>query len=88
MSYVPTTPGGAFRIGEKIDDPIQMYLSDIFTTPVNIAGLPGISIPAGLNHEGMPLGVQLIAGYGQEAKLLRGAAYLEEMFGFDETAEG
>lgn len=88
LVMLPTTPGGAFRIGEKIDDPIQMYLSDIFTTPVNIAGLPGISIPAGLNHEGMPLGVQLIAGYGQEGKLLRGAAYLEEMFGFDETAEG
>ncbi|MGM0485081.1 MAG: Asp-tRNA(Asn)/Glu-tRNA(Gln) amidotransferase subunit GatA [Candidatus Krumholzibacteriota bacterium] len=88
LVMLPTAPGGAFRIGEKIDDPVQMYLSDIFTTPVNIAGLPGISVPAGLNEKGLPLGIQLIAGYGQESKLLRGAAHLEKMYGFDSNPEG
>ena len=88
LVMLPTAPGGAFRIGEKIDDPIQMYLSDIFTTPVNIAGLPGISVPAGLNGKGLPLGIQLIAGYGQESKLFRGAAHLEKMYRFNSNPEG
>src|SRR6185503_3373349 len=56
----PTTPGPAFGIGEVVGDPIQMYLNDIFTVPVNMAGLPGISVPAGLSSQGTPLGLQLI----------------------------
>jgi aspartyl-tRNA(Asn)/glutamyl-tRNA(Gln) amidotransferase subunit A len=56
----PTTPSAAFAIGEKSDDPIGMYLNDVFTVPVNMAGLPGISVPAGLDAQGLPLGLQLI----------------------------
>ncbi|MBI4406217.1 MAG: Asp-tRNA(Asn)/Glu-tRNA(Gln) amidotransferase subunit GatA [Deltaproteobacteria bacterium] len=57
---VPTSPSTAFKLGEKTDDPIKMYLSDIFTLPVNLAGLPGISIPCGLDKEQLPVGMQLI----------------------------
>jgi aspartyl-tRNA(Asn)/glutamyl-tRNA(Gln) amidotransferase subunit A len=84
LILLPTTPTPAFRIGEKVDDPIAMYLSDIFTTPANIAGLPAISIPAALSEDGLPVGMQLIAGAGQESKLLRGARYLEKAFRFRE----
>ncbi len=65
----PTTPTTAFKIGEKASDPIQMYLSDIYTIAVNLAGLPGMSIPAG-SIDGLPVGVQLIGNYFNEAKLL------------------
>jgi aspartyl-tRNA(Asn)/glutamyl-tRNA(Gln) amidotransferase subunit A len=58
---MPTSPTTAFRIGDKIDDPLQMYLNDIFTIPANIAGIPGISIPAGL-VDGLPVGLQFMAG--------------------------
>ena len=66
----PTTPGTAFKAGEKTDDPIEMYLQDIFTIPANLAGLPGISIPCG-EHEGLPLGMQLVGNSLQEDKLLQ-----------------
>ena len=56
----PSTPSAAFKIGEKKDDPVSMYLNDIFTVPVNLAGLPGISIPAGHDSKGYPLGLQII----------------------------
>lgn len=65
----PTTPSVAFKLGEKTSDPISMYLSDIYTIAVNLAGLPGISIPAGLS-QGMPVGMQLIGNHLQEALLL------------------
>jgi len=68
----PTTPGVAFKIGEKIDDPLQMYLEDIFTVPINLAGVPAISIPSGAkNIDGkfLPIGIQFIADYGREDKL-------------------
>jgi aspartyl-tRNA(Asn)/glutamyl-tRNA(Gln) amidotransferase subunit A len=65
----PTSPETAFKIGEKTDDPISMYLSDIYTIAVNLAGLPGISIPAGFT-KGLPIGMQLIGNYFAEAKLL------------------
>lgn len=67
----PTAPAPAFRIGEKIDDPMQMYLTDVFTIPVNMAGLPGISIPGGLSSEGLPIGIQLIASHFKESKLIQ-----------------
>ena len=73
----PTTPTPAFKIGDKVDDPLQMYLGDLFTVPVNIAGLPGISIPCGINGEGMPIGMQMISGHFREERLLR-AAYAYE----------
>jgi aspartyl-tRNA(Asn)/glutamyl-tRNA(Gln) amidotransferase subunit A len=66
----PTTPGTAFKAGEKNDDPIEMYLQDIFTIPANLAGLPGISIPCG-EHGGLPLGMQLVGNSLQEDKLLQ-----------------
>ena len=65
----PTSPTTAFKIGEKVDDPISMYLSDIYTIAVNLAGLPGLSIPVGFS-EGLPVGMQLIGSYFNEARLL------------------
>jgi aspartyl-tRNA(Asn)/glutamyl-tRNA(Gln) amidotransferase subunit A len=84
LIVLPTSPTPAFRLGERLDDPITMYLSDIFTTPANIAGIPAISIPAGLSSEGLPIGMQLIAGAGEERKLMRGAYALEQMYRFRE----
>ena len=66
----PSTPTVAFGLGEKTSDPIQMYLSDIFTISVNLAGLPGLSIPAGFGEGGLPVGLQLIGDYFSEARLL------------------
>jgi aspartyl-tRNA(Asn)/glutamyl-tRNA(Gln) amidotransferase subunit A len=72
----PTAPGTAFRLGEKADDPVSMYLQDIYTIAVNLAGLPGISIPAPLSG-GMPVGLQLIGNYFDEARLLNAAHQLQ-----------
>ncbi len=73
----PVTPTTAFRIGEKAQDPIQMYLSDIFTIPVNLAGVPGISMPCGFDSKGLPIGIQLIAKHFQEKILFQAAHTLE-----------
>jgi aspartyl-tRNA(Asn)/glutamyl-tRNA(Gln) amidotransferase subunit A len=73
----PTTPTPAFRIGEKTDDPLQMYLSDIFTISTNLAGIPGISVPCGFTQDGLPIGVQFLAGHFEEAKLIQIAAAYE-----------
>ncbi len=77
----PTTPAPAFAIGEKSGDPLQMYLEDIFTVTVNMAGLPGISVPAGLSSEGTPLGLQLIGKPFDEATLLRAGQAIEDAAG-------
>ncbi|HET6419611.1 MAG TPA: Asp-tRNA(Asn)/Glu-tRNA(Gln) amidotransferase subunit GatA [Geobacteraceae bacterium] len=74
----PVAPTPAFRIGEKVHDPLQMYLSDIFTIPVNLAGTCGISVPAGFNAEGLPIGVQLIGKPFGEETILRAAYAFEE----------
>jgi aspartyl-tRNA(Asn)/glutamyl-tRNA(Gln) amidotransferase subunit A len=66
----PTSPSTAFKIGEKSDDPVSMYLSDIYTISVNLAGLPGMSIPAGFDAQGLPIGLQLIGQYFNESRLL------------------
>jgi len=66
----PTCPGTAFKLGEKSDDPVQMYLSDIYTTPANLAGLPGMSIPCGFGDNNMPVGLQIIGNYFEEARIL------------------
>ena len=73
----PTSPTTAFRIGEKVDDPMAMYLNDIFTIPANLAGVPAISLPCGLDSAGLPIGLQLTAPVLGEQTLLRAAAALE-----------
>jgi aspartyl-tRNA(Asn)/glutamyl-tRNA(Gln) amidotransferase subunit A len=77
----PTTPSPAFGFGEKSGDPIAMYLEDIFTVTVNMAGLPGISVPAGLSSEGTPLGLQLIGKPFDEATLFRASQAIEDAAG-------
>jgi aspartyl-tRNA(Asn)/glutamyl-tRNA(Gln) amidotransferase subunit A len=77
----PTTPGPAFGIGEVVGDPIQMYLNDIFTVTANMAGVPGISVPAGLSSEGTPLGLQLIGRPFDEATLFQAAQVIEDAAG-------
>jgi aspartyl-tRNA(Asn)/glutamyl-tRNA(Gln) amidotransferase subunit A len=77
----PTTPGAAFGFGEKSGDPLAMYLEDIFTVTVNMAGLPGISVPAGLSAEGTPMGLQLIGKPFDEATLFRAAQAIESAAG-------
>ena len=67
----PTSPTPAFRFGEKVDDPLAMYLNDVYTVTANLAGVPGISVPCGLSSEGLPIGMQLLAPYWSEATLLR-----------------
>ncbi|HZX63798.1 MAG TPA: Asp-tRNA(Asn)/Glu-tRNA(Gln) amidotransferase subunit GatA [Myxococcales bacterium] len=67
----PTAPTPAFRLGEKIDDPLAMYLNDIYTVSVNLAGLPGISVPSGFSKAGLPIGLQLVGRPFEEATLLR-----------------
>jgi len=78
----PSTPSSAFNIGDKINDPISMYLNDIFTVPTNLAGLPAISIPAGLDKKNYPLGLQLIGNTLDEQKILNIALAFEENCGF------
>ncbi len=73
----PVAPTTAFKIGERLDDPIQMYLTDIFTIPANLAGIPGISVPCGFSRSGLPIGLQIMAGPFQEGNLLQ-AAYAYE----------
>ena len=77
----PTTPNPAFAQGEKTSDPLAMYLEDIFTVTVNMAGLPGISVPAGLSKQGTPLGLQLIGRPFDEATLLRAGQAIEDAAG-------
>jgi aspartyl-tRNA(Asn)/glutamyl-tRNA(Gln) amidotransferase subunit A len=76
LIVAPTAPTAAFKIGEKFSDPMQMYLNDIFTIPVNLAGLPGMSVPCGFNSKGLPIGLQLIGKPWDEATLFKvGSAY-------------
>ncbi len=78
----PSTPSAAFAIGENEDDPIKMYLNDVFTVTVNLAGLPGLSVPAGLNHEGLPLGLQLIGKPWDEETIIRAGGVIERAANF------
>ena len=73
----PTSPTTAFKAGDKMDDPLQMYLSDIYTTSVNLAGIPGASIPCGQDHRGLPIGMQILGPQFGEATVLRIADFLE-----------
>jgi aspartyl-tRNA(Asn)/glutamyl-tRNA(Gln) amidotransferase subunit A len=74
----PTAPTPAFRIGEKTEDPLQMYLSDIHTIPVNLAGIPAISIPCGFSHENLPIGLQIMGKHFDEGMLLKVAYTFEQ----------
>lgn len=78
----PATPSAAFALGQKFDDPVQMYLNDVFTVTVNLAGLPGIAVPAGVDAAGLPLGLQLIGRPWEEGDLLNTAYALEQAAGF------
>ena len=84
----PTAPSTAFEIGAKIDDPLAMYLNDIFTVPANLAGTPALSLPGGLDDRGLPVGVQLVAPLLGEAVLFRVARALEIEVAFDPVPRG
>jgi aspartyl-tRNA(Asn)/glutamyl-tRNA(Gln) amidotransferase subunit A len=72
----PTAPTPAFRLGEKVDDPLSMYLNDVYTVTANLAGVPGINVPCGLSSEKLPIGFQLLGPYWSESNLFRlGHAY-------------
>jgi aspartyl-tRNA(Asn)/glutamyl-tRNA(Gln) amidotransferase subunit A len=79
----PTSPTTAFPIGAKVDDPLAMYLNDVFTIPANLSGMPAISIPSGLDERGLPVGLQLTTPVLTEDRLLRAAFALEAAIGFD-----
>ena len=78
----PATPSAAFALGSASDDPVQMYLNDVFTVTVNLAGLPGIAVPGGLDRRGLPLGLQLIGRPWEEGPLLNAASVIEDRAGF------
>jgi aspartyl-tRNA(Asn)/glutamyl-tRNA(Gln) amidotransferase subunit A len=84
----PTAPTAAFAAGEKMDDPVTMYLNDMFTIPASMAGLPGISVPVGLDKDGLPLGLQLIGRAFDEETMLTAAAALEQAAAFKGRAAG
>ncbi|MBL4639186.1 MAG: aspartyl/glutamyl-tRNA amidotransferase subunit A, partial [Kordiimonadaceae bacterium] len=81
----PTAPSAAFAFGEKSDDPLAMYLNDVFTVPASLAGLPGSSVPAGLDAKGLPLGLQILGKPWDEETVFKVSGVLEEAAGF--TAE-
>lgn len=81
----PTTPGAAFAIGENEDDPLAMYLNDVFTVPASLAGLPAISVPGGLSSDGLPLGLQVIGRPFDEASVLRMGQAIEDAAGFEKS---
>lgn len=83
----PTTPSAAFAVGEKMD-PVTMYLNDVFTVPASLAGLPGISVPAGNNSKGLPLGLQIIGKAFDEETVLNAAAAIENAAQFDAKPNG
>jgi aspartyl-tRNA(Asn)/glutamyl-tRNA(Gln) amidotransferase subunit A len=82
VMLTPTAPSAAFALGEKMDDPVQMYLNDVFTVPASLAGLPAMSVPGGLSDEGLPLGLHLITKPFDEETLFRVGGVLEEAADF------
>ncbi|HVS16283.1 MAG TPA: Asp-tRNA(Asn)/Glu-tRNA(Gln) amidotransferase subunit GatA [Thermoanaerobaculia bacterium] len=83
LLVTPTSPTAAFGIGERVEDPLAMYLSDVFTVPANLAGLPSVALPSGLDGEGLPLSIQLVGRPFGEAALLRAARAFERATRFD-----
>jgi len=86
LLLTPTTPTPAFRAGEKTEDPVAMYLADVFVCPVNLAGLPALSLPVG-RSEGLPIGAQIIAPYFEEERLVAAAAALERVISAEAEVE-
>ena len=84
----PVAPSPAFRLGEKLDDPLSMYLSDIFTLPASLAGIPGISVPCGFSKEGLPIGLQILGGHFAEETLIRVAYNFEQTTDFKDKKPG
>ena len=82
MILAPTTPTAAFALGDKVDDPLSMYLNDVFSVPASLAGLPAMSVPAGLNKDGLPLGLQLIGPAFDEQAVLNAGLAIEQRAGF------
>ncbi|MEW6732376.1 MAG: Asp-tRNA(Asn)/Glu-tRNA(Gln) amidotransferase subunit GatA [Acidobacteriota bacterium] len=80
LIVMPTAPVPAFKLGEKTDDPLEMYLADIYTVTVNLAGVPGISMPCGFSQDGLPIGCQLIAPHFEETRLLNAAYTYEQAY--------
>src|SRR5690606_7539766 len=80
----PTSPTTAFKIGERVSDPLAMYLSDIYTVSANLAGVPAISVPCGLSSEGLPIGTQLVGNFWREDTLLNLASVYENAFPLNE----
>ena len=76
LILTPTSPSPAFKIGEKIKDPVNMYLSDIFTVPMSLAGVPAMNVPFGKNIEGLPIGAQLVSNYFEENKIFSLAKFI------------
>ncbi len=83
----PTTPTAAFPLGDKVDDPLSMYLNDVFSVPASLAGLPAMSVPAGLNKDGLPLGLQLIGPAFDEQAVLNAGLAIESRAGFTAKPE-
>ncbi|NTW39492.1 MAG: Asp-tRNA(Asn)/Glu-tRNA(Gln) amidotransferase GatCAB subunit A, partial [Cellulomonadaceae bacterium] len=75
----PTAPTTAFKLGEKLDDPLAMYLNDVATIPANLAGVPGMSVPSGLSDDGLPVGFQILAPARADDRLYRVGAALESL---------
>lgn len=78
LLITPTTPTAAFKIGEKSDDPLEMYLSDIYTTSANLAGIPGMNIPIGKNSENLPIGLQILSQQFEEEKIFKFAKHIQD----------
>jgi len=76
----PTTPTTAFKLGEKVDDPLSMYLSDIFTTSANLAGIPAMNVPIGFDSKNLPIGMQLMANHFREDLILQVSHFIEKNF--------
>ena len=87
LLLTPTAPSAAFGLGEKMADPLAMYLNDVFAVPASLAGLPAISVPAGLDGQGLPLGLQIIGRALDEQGVLNAALAFEERAGFTHRAE-
>jgi len=77
----PTSPTTAFKLGEKTDDPLKMYLSDIYTVSVNLAGVPAMNVPTGFDRNGLPIGMQIIGRQFDEGTILRVSDFLEKNYG-------